>query len=327
MKEINLEIQQLKEMNKQKDEKMNELKKNVDILKNKLENVQEELSTKIDSNEQLTDNRLTKIENNEQLTSNRLTKIESNEQLTSNRLTVIEDHHQTDQSKTNEQFQGDIQNLETFADRVSKLHATLSERYLRLNHHHCSTLFQDDYNNDKDVISWNNIIDEVNKCDNTSCEYLTMLTKSMNEYKKTTYPNAYKSRLENLVLSLPSGSVFQCFLRIRCYHGSLCLKSFETFEEFQKEVDKTDQKNMKRFCKVQNEPLVNTYSIGDCLYVVLVGFSECSKYLLHNTKEDEKLCLPDGNKEGYGVQDITEYRCLSSIVLYFKSSHIKDLKA
>ena len=55
MKEINLEIQQLKEMNKQKDEKMNELKKNVDILKNKLENVQEELSTKIDSNEQLTD--------------------------------------------------------------------------------------------------------------------------------------------------------------------------------------------------------------------------------------------------------------------------------
>ena len=300
-------------MNKQKDEKMNELKKDVDILKNKLENVREELSTKFDSNEQLTDNRLTKIE--------------SNEQLTSNRLTVIEDHHQTNQSKTNEQFQGDIQNLETFADRVSKLHATLSERYLQLNHHHCSTLFQDDYNNDKDVISWNSTIDEANKYDNTSCEYLTTLKKSMNEYKKTTYPSTYKSRLENLVLSLPSGSVFQCFLRLSCYHGSLCVKSFETFEEFQKEVDKTDQKNMKRFCKVQNEPLVNTYSIGDCLYIVLVGFSECSKYLLHNTKEDEKLCLPDGDKEGYGVQDITEFRCLSSIVLYFKSSNIKDLKA
>ena len=300
LKENHLEIEQLKELNRQKDEKMDELKNDVNTLKNKLENVRVELSSKI----------------------------ESNQQLTVNRLTEIEDHRQKQQSTTNDQFKEDIQHLQTFADRVSKLHSTLSERYLQLNHHHCSTLFQEDYDNDKDVASWNKTIDEANKDDNTSCEYLTTLTKSMNEYKKTTYPSTYKSRLENLVLSLPSGSVFQCFLRIRCYFGSVCVKSFETFEEFQKEIDKkSDQKNTKRFCKVQNEPLVSTYCVKDCLHVVLVGFSECSKYLLHNTNENKKLCLPpdNDNKEGYEVKDISQYRCLSSIVLFFESSHIKDL--
>ena len=69
VKETNLEIKQLQELNKQKDEKINELKTDVDILKNKLENVREKLLGKIENNKQLTDNRLTEIETNDELRS------------------------------------------------------------------------------------------------------------------------------------------------------------------------------------------------------------------------------------------------------------------
>ena len=88
------------ELNKQKDEKINELKTDVDILKDKLENVREKLSGKIKNNKQLTEigtheklmgNNITKIENNEQLTEKRLAEIETNdEQMTYDRLIKLE---------------------------------------------------------------------------------------------------------------------------------------------------------------------------------------------------------------------------------------------
>ena len=173
LEENHLEIQLLKKLNRQKDEKIEELKNDVNILKDKLENVREQLSTKIENNEQLTENRLIKIE-----------------------------EHQTDQVKTNDGFKKNIKNLQTFSEQVSKLHVTLSKRRFRTNYHHSLTLFQEEYDKDNDVTLWNKTIEEANKDDNT-CHYLKTLTESMNRYKLTIYPSTYKERFENFVHSLP----------------------------------------------------------------------------------------------------------------------------
>ena len=114
--------------------------------------------------------------------------------------------------------------MKTFADRVSKLHTTLSDRWLQLNRHHFHTLLKEKYDNNNEVTSWNKTIDDANKDDN-KCNYLTTLTKSMNQYKQTIYPSTYKERFKNLVWSLPKGVGFTNFIKINCYNKSLCVKT------------------------------------------------------------------------------------------------------
>ena len=136
MKEKDIEIIKLKELNTEKDETLNMLKNDFDNLKNQLE--------------QLTN----KIKRNEEQTID----------------------------------------LQTFAERMSKLHSALSNQSLERNNHYATTLFQHDYDKNEEVTKWNEMVKEVNEDDN-ECNYLETLKYSINQYKETTYSPTFKKRL------------------------------------------------------------------------------------------------------------------------------------
>ena len=297
------ELSKLKEENIIKDKELIEIKNNVKVLENQVQ----QLSKKIENSESSIKNEFENIQ--EQLSK----KIENFEQRTIDTLSEKIENHQSEQFKTKDQFNKEISNLKIFADRVSKLHTILSDRCLQLNRHHVHTLLKEKYDNNNEVTLWNNVIDEANKDDN-KCNYLTKLTKSINQYKQTIYPSTYKERFENLVWSLPEGVIFNSFIRIKCYDKSLCVKTFHTFDEFTKEVEKKDS---SRLSKVQNSPAIFSYHTADCLHVLLRGFKNYHLYLLHNANSDGKQLIPR-SKEGYTIKDVSNFVFNQSIVIYYE---------
>ena len=284
-KEKEKEIEQLKESNTKKDETLNELKHDVKILKNQLDNVCEQMKDKIERNEEQT-----------------------------NKYFEEMNEKQTEQSEKFDQIKKNIDNLETFAERVSKLHSSLSDVNFQRNYHNHSTIFQEDYDKNNEVIKWNKTIKEANEDDN-KCKYLETLKGSLNQYKKTIYSSTYKERFENLCRLLPEGVLFNNFIRIRCFSGRpLCVKIIGTSDDLEKEIERDDK---IRTLKVQNSPVMCSCYVGECLQIVLGIAPNLKVYLLHNLNEEEKLLL-SREKEGHIVRDISNYLFGSSIVFYFR---------
>ena len=172
LKEKDIEIKQLKDLNKEKDETLNTLKNDNEALKSQLGNA-----------------------------CKRLTEMERNIKQT-NDLS-----NQTQQFKKVDKLEEDIENLKTFAERISKLNYILSEKRLRRNDHHGLTLFQDEYDDNRNVIEWNNMVKEVDE-DNNKCNYLETLKDSINQYKKTIYSPTYEERLKNFCYFAPPLGVY-----------------------------------------------------------------------------------------------------------------------
>ena len=284
-KEKDSEIEQLKESNTKKDVTLNELKHDVNILKNQLENVRQQLKEKIERNKEQTNKCFEEL-----------------------------NEKQTEQSKKVDHFKKNIDNLETFAERVSKLHSTLSDINFQRNRHNHSTIFQEDYDKNNEVTKWNETIKEANEDDN-KCKYLETLKGSLNQYKETIYSSTYVERFGNLSCLLPAGVLFNRFIRIECFSGRpLCVKIFGTSDDLEKEIERKD---VKRTFKVQNSSFMCSYYVGECLRVVLGIAPHLKVYLLHNSNEEEKLLL-SREKEGHIVKDISKYFSGSSIVFYLK---------
>ena len=282
LKEKDSEIEQLRESNTKKDVTLNELKHDVNILKNQLENVRQQLTEKIERNEEHTNKCLEEL-----------------------------NEKQTEQSEKVDHFKKNIDNLETFAERVSKLHSTLSDVNFQLNYHNYFTILQEDYDKNNEVIKWNETIKEANEDDN-KCKYLKTLKGSLNRYKKTIYSSTYVERLENLCCLLPEGVLFDRFIRIECFSGPPCVKIFGTLEDLEKEMERNDE---KRTLKVQNSNIVCSYYVGECFHVVLGIHEDLKVYLLHNSNEEQKLLL-SRKKQKHILKDISKYEFLGSIVFY-----------
>ena len=169
LKEKDSEIEQLNESNTKKDVTFNELKHDVNILKNQLENVRQQLKDKIERNEEQTNKYFEEL-----------------------------NEKQTEQSKKVDHFKKNIDNLETFAERVSKLHSSLSDVNFQSNFHNYSTIFQEDYDKNNEVIKWNETIKEANE-DHNKCKYLKTLKGSLNQYKKTIYSSRTWKDLETFL--------------------------------------------------------------------------------------------------------------------------------
>ena len=142
------ELSKLKEKNIIKDKELIEIKNNVKVLENQVQ----QLSKKIENSESSIKNEFENIQ--EQLSK----KIENFEQRTIDTLSEKIENHQSEQFKTKDQFNKEISNLKTFADRVSKLHTILSDSSLQLNRHHHYTLFKEKYDNNNEVTLWNNCL-------------------------------------------------------------------------------------------------------------------------------------------------------------------------
>ena len=120
-----VEIEQLKELNANKDETLNELKRDFEDLKNQFQ--------------QMTNN----IETKEKETKHILNEIIENQTLKSQQLSK------------------DIKDLKIFLERTSKLHYILSEERLRRNYNYGTTLFQAKYNQNEEVQKWNEMVKEI----------------------------------------------------------------------------------------------------------------------------------------------------------------------
>ena len=253
LKEKDLEITQLKASN-------TVLKQDCENLKTQLEIVREHLETKIERNCEKTNNRFKEI-----------------------------NKKQSQQSQKSDKFKANIDNLQTYAQRSSKLHFTLSEKWLRSNRHYGFTLFQKNYDRQKNVIQWNEMIKAVNE-DDSECNYLKTLKASINQYKQTIYSATYKKRFENFCYFSHEGVFYGVFGRFGCtlLTKSICFKMFGNYNDFAKEVEADDK---RRMCKVQNNYNVCSYHVGDCLHVVVsyIIVDALKVYLLHNSTEEEKL--------------------------------------
>ena len=234
----NLEIEELKKKNDEKDLTLNGLKHDFDELK-------------IEFN-QLT----TSIKDNEKQTKTRFDEMKEN---------------QTQQSNK-------IDDLETFADRCSRIHFTLSEEFLRTNIHYNSTLFQNDYDKDEDVEEWNKIVKEVNE-DENECAYLEKLQKSVNRYQETIYNPSYRKRLVNFCVFTPD-LVLRCneFIKVGCHKDikHIRVKSYQYLANFSSEIEKL---NEEKTFKIQNDE-VCSFCIGNCLHVYLYSGLKRKIYLL-----------------------------------------------
>ena len=191
-------VKDLKQKSEEKDLEIEELKKENDGLKKEFENVRQQLEFKMENNEKQTKICLDEMKKNE-----------------------------TQQSKK-------IDDLETFADRCSKIHFTLSDKHLRRNNHCDYTLFQQNYDINKNVEEWNKIVEEVNE-DENKCVYLEKLKDSVNQYKETIYSPTYKKRFENVCYFLPAMVKRGGFIKIGCYYAThICVKSFSSWRRFKK---------------------------------------------------------------------------------------------
>ena len=277
LKEKDFEIKQIKASN-------TVLKQDCESLKIQLEDVRENLENKIERNCEQTNDHIKEI-----------------------------NEKQSQQSIKVDQFKADIDNLQTYAERSSKIHFTLSEKFLRRNLHYNSTLFQEKYDKDKKVIQWNEMIKSVNE-DDSDCKYLKTLKASINQYTQTINSATYKERLENFCHLTPEGVFYGYFIRFGCrlLTKSICVKMFKKYNDFAKEVEAGDE---RRTCKVQNTYRVCSFYVGDCFHVVVYATNRYKVNLLHNSNEDEKLHLPNGNEVNIG--DISNYRFVKSIVLHF----------
>ena len=285
LKEKYIEIGQLKELNTMKDETLTALKYDLENLKSQLENVCKQLTIKIKKNEEQTKDRFKEMNAN-----------------------------QTQQSSKVDQLQEDSSNLQMFAKRISKLHFTLSDRLLRTKNHFHSTVFQDDYDKNEDVTKWNDMVKEVNEDDN-KCNYLETLKSSMNQYKETIYSSTYKKRVQNFCFSTSQGTAGHCgFIKIGYLRNThyICVKGYKDLHNFKKEIERNDE---QRSCKIQNDPNVCSYYVGDCLHVVLyLRFHHNKIYLLDRSNESEKLDLPKGLV--VKLDNMWNYIVQNSIVLY-----------
>ena len=280
LKEKEIEIKQLKELNTKKDKTLSALKYDLENLKSQLENVREQLTTKNEINEEHTNDRFKEINEN-----------------------------QTQQSKNVAQFKGEIDNLQTFAERISKLHYTLSEKYLRRNDHHRFTLLQKNYDQGDVVRKWNKIVKEVVEDDN-ECQYLKTLKDSINQYKETIYSSTYEERLQNFCCFTPGIDHYPLY-RIRCreFTDSICVRTYFNMEDFNKEIRRNDE---KRSFKIQNDLYTYSYYVGGCLHVLI--WTSHKIFLLHSSREEEKLNLP--NNTVVNLDNILNYKVQESIVLY-----------
>ena len=279
LKEKDIEIEQLKELNTEKDETLNSLKNDIEALKSQLEDA-----------------------------CKRLTEMERNKKQTNDLVNL------TQQSKKVDKFEDDIDNLKTFAERISKLHYTLSEKCLRRNDHYYSTLLQEDYDEDEDVTQWNEMIKEVVENDN-ECEYLQTLKASMNQYKETIYSSTYEERLNNFCYFTPLGVYCYPLIRIGCsdHIESICVKIFEYYDDFEKDQKELERKDEIITGKVRNEFDVCSYYVGRCLHVAVA--LSCGKvFLLHKSNEEEKLELPNGKEVKIYILN---YQVNYSFVLYY----------
>ena len=204
-----------------------------------------------------------------------------------------------------------IGNLQKFADTLSKLHYTLSNKWLRMKIDHGNTLLQENYNNDEDVKKWNHLVKELNKVEDNTCEFLETLKDSINQYSETVYSPEYKERLEMLHSMTPLGTGFP-FLRVASseHFDSICVKSFFDLEDFDREVRRGI--NERRFCEIQNEQDVFSYYDDDTLNVVLWGLYNVQ--LLHNSNEEQNIELPNG--VAVKVDNLESFTVLGSIVLF-----------
>ena len=272
-----VEIEQLKATNANKNETLNKLKRDFEELKNQFQQMTKKNETK------------------EEQTTHLLNEIVEN------------------QTQKSQELINDVDNLKKFSEYISRLHHTLSEKWLRGNLDEY-TLLNKNYNQDEDVENWNEMVNEINE-DENECNYLKTLKSSINRYKETVYSTSYEERLLNFSYSSPLGDFRGDFIRVGCSGEtkSICVKLIKNnFSDFKKEVEKSDK---RRVLKVQHDYSTCSYYIGDCFHVLLaLNNEDFEAFFLHKSNEDETLHLPNGKE--VKIDDIEEYRFNASIFLW-----------
>ncbi|XP_066920203.1 TNF receptor-associated factor 6-like [Clytia hemisphaerica] len=157
----------------------------------------------------------------------------------------------------------EINNLKTFAVRMSQLHMKLSDTNIHNENNIFNYLEEWQYVDNEDVISWNIFVDNFSE-EIEEYPYLDTLEKASRRYKNTIYPKYWSERLNKLRQYLVCGVVAWNYVKLTIGPlRNIFVTIYETLAEFNEEVSKA------KYCR--RSALTASYRNYEesCLYIAV----------------------------------------------------------
>ncbi|XP_066910201.1 restin homolog [Clytia hemisphaerica] len=208
----------------------------------------------------------------------------------------------------------EILNLKIFAERISKLHLTLSEPAVRGYEVGDKFLGQIQYEQKDEVRRWIKFADEIYVSKDEGCGYLKDLKEAITEYRKSIYCGAWNQRLLQMTFyGMECGQVLNRYVKIvssLIVVKMISVKVYQTIEDYEKVVRK------EKWCKHSHHVASYFDRYGSCLFVAIFYPMEYRNvYILHAQDEEKKLSVP-GN-EHLQLDDL-HYSINGYVVLHLK---------
>jgi len=160
----------------------------------------------------------------------------------------------------------EINNLKTFAVRMSQLHMKLSDTNIQNEDNILDYLEEWQYVDNEDVISWDNFVDDFSD-EIEEYSYLDTLKKAARRYTNTIYPKYWSERMGKLCQYLVCGVGVSRYMKLTIGPlRNIFVTIYDTLAEFNEEVSKA------KYCR--HSALTASYRNYDesCLYIAIFDY-------------------------------------------------------
>ena len=210
------------------------------------------------------------------------------------KISIKKEFDESIDAKT-KQLREQIDSLNTFAERISQLHLTLSDAYVRRNWQ-CNTLSKKAYDGNEKVRRWKLLERELLNIDD-QCVYMKNLQHAVNDYSLTVYNESYKKRLDRICSKLPENFCIDRFFKIpyelapdnNFYISSKVFKDYNAYRE--------DVSKNRRYTKKTLFSSYFEYPGKDCCMKIALHNPYDKVYLLHKSDETKNILIPFGENK------------------------------
>ena len=222
-------------------EKQNENHSKIETQNEKIDCIEKEnleLQNKIEMQNSTIENQNKKLKELHHLKNNE-SKIDSKNEILENKL---------------KDFKKQIENLNQFAEDMSKLHLTLSHPIIHLRR---PIVDRKEYEEAKEVEQWNDFTEDISKRNDVP-DFVVNLKKAVALYSRTIYPREHWNRFLIASQMIPKNFIFNNLLKLECPFLVYCLsvKVFDEYSEFEDEYKSEpyikNTESVASYCDVDN---------------------------------------------------------------------------